>query len=281
MASMFPSPTIRRRKTLSKGPWSLSGRQIQVPTFRRRGSSLPATTSSCGDIDQHRDDIATDRRDRRVRFDEELPCVVIPDLHDSPSSDEIQSNWFHVSRISKVVHARQHSLPVTFSNLTFVSSLSTTLTYTFAQFTDFCRFEKDRILTVAEFMASRRRGSMARFDNVNHTARGLESLTCDNGLKKRRINEKQDLMKAMKEETKRQSESAQRKPDLDRYAAISQRYTKAAKERALYLGLSDARECRPKESNNHIVNAISRQTQRMSLTLRRRGSGVYTVGKRA
>ena len=148
-----------------------------------------------------------------------------------------------------------------------------------AQFDDFCRFQKDRILTVAEFMASRRIGSMARFDDVNHTARGLEALTCDTGLKRRRHSEKQDLVKAIREETKRQTQCG-REPDLDRYAAISLRYTRAARERALFLGQSDARECRPKESNNHIVNAISKQTQRMSITLKRRGSGVCAVGKR-
>ena len=65
--------------------------------FRMRGSS---SASGCDDDDQHRDDVVADRRDRHVRFSDEQPCVLIPDIDEPPTYEEVERNWFKVSHRS-------------------------------------------------------------------------------------------------------------------------------------------------------------------------------------
>ena len=70
-----------------------------LQVFRRRGSS---SASGCDEDDQHRDDVVVaDRRDRHVRFNDEQPFVLIPDINEPPTCEEVERNWFKVSNRSK------------------------------------------------------------------------------------------------------------------------------------------------------------------------------------
>ena len=129
------------------------------------------------------------------------------------------------------------------------------------QHDDFTKFEKDRVLTAFEYMNSRKMGAQ-NFDEDVHSTRGLESLI-DNKLGRRLKGEKQELCKALKEETLRQKADGTF-PDLEMFRAVSSRLTRSALDRATYLAQEDAKVCRERHAN-----FISRQAQKSMSRLKR------------
>jgi hypothetical protein len=131
------------------------------------------------------------------------------------------------------------------------------------------------MLTSLEYLASRRMGGN-RFNMEDYTARGLEIMTNDPALKQRQRNDKLELKRAIVAESARQKEMKANGdtsvPNLDNFCAISQKYTRSSRDRALFLGQSDERACRPK-GDTMIGGVVRMATQ----TLRRRGSGVTVL----
>jgi hypothetical protein len=131
------------------------------------------------------------------------------------------------------------------------------------------------MLTSLEFLSSRRIGGN-RFNNEDYTARGLEIMTNDPSLRQRQRNDKHDLIRAIVAESARQKELKANGdtsvPDLDHFAAISQKYTRSSRDRALFLGQNDERACRPK--GDTMIGGVVRMATH---TLRRRGNGVTVL----
>lgn len=115
---------------------------------------------------------------------------------------------------------------------------------------DYRRFEKDRVLTVLGYQASKRlangSSSAVSFDQSKNTTRGLESLT-EKQWKNRQEGEKKDLYRAIKLEQVRQKDEGCF-PDLDRFRVVSVRHTKGGRDRALQLAQDDAQALGKKPS---------------------------------
>jgi hypothetical protein len=120
---------------------------------------------------------------------------------------------------------------------------------------DYKRFEKDRVLSVLGYEASKR--GATTFDQTHHTIRGLEA-SADQNWRRRQEGEKKDLYRAIKLEEKRQKDDGCF-PDLDRFRIVSRRHTKGSKERSQRMGQEDA-------------NAVGIKTSTKPSLFRRRSS---------
>lgn len=107
------------------------------------------------------------------------------------------------------------------------------------QMDDYQRFEKDRLLTSFGYISSRRIGGPT-IDSDLHSLRGLELLT-DSRLCKREAGERKALIKALRVEEQRQRLD-HTFPDMEKFSAISQKYTNGSRSRAWSVAQQDARE---------------------------------------
>mmetsp|Transcript_7719 Transcript_7719/g.13606 ORF Transcript_7719/g.13606 Transcript_7719/m.13606 type:complete len:243 (+) Transcript_7719:300-1028(+) len=103
---------------------------------------------------------------------------------------------------------------------------------------DYKRFEKDRVLTSMDYSNARKVGKT--FVEDSHSVRGIEYM-CDENLQRQQSGERRGLHKALwREELKQKDDGSF--PDLERFRAVSLKYTKDSKERAFVKACEDARE---------------------------------------
>lgn len=131
------------------------------------------------------------------------------------------------------------------------------------------------MLTSLEFLSSRRIGGN-RFNNEDYTERGLEIMTSDPTLRQRQHNDKHELIRAIVAESVRQKELKTNGdtsvPNLDHFAAICQKHTRSSRDRALFIGQSDERACRPK--GDTMIGGVVRMATHK---LRRKGNSLTVL----
>jgi hypothetical protein len=111
------------------------------------------------------------------------------------------------------------------------------------------RFEKDRVLTCFDYRSTMNQPKVNFHENDENTMRGLENVYTDR-VRRRLSGEKKDLMSALKAEEAWQKQS-NKFPDLERFRAVSLRYTKGARDKALELAANDHKDIygKPKSSS--------------------------------
>jgi len=111
---------------------------------------------------------------------------------------------------------------------------------------DYIRFLKDRILTSFDYQASVLANS--NFNHDNRSIRGLE-LIIHPRWQQRANWEKKDLWKALQKEEARQKTMG-KFPNFERFEVISHRHTKSAKDRAILLGVEDAKDAQTEKPDS-------------------------------